>query len=75
MRHLKLTVVMGVLAAPGALSQTALASRVSGTIAILEKHNKPSPDIGDAVNTARRVVDEVVPLLQLPSTELTHAAR
>ena len=49
MRHLRLTFVMGVLAAPGALSQTVPASRVSGTIAILEKHNKPSPDIGDAV--------------------------
>lgn len=49
MRHLKLTVVMGVLAAPGAMTQGAPAARVSGTIAILEKHNKPSPDIGDAV--------------------------
>jgi alkanesulfonate monooxygenase SsuD/methylene tetrahydromethanopterin reductase-like flavin-dependent oxidoreductase (luciferase family) len=32
-------------------------------------------DIGTAVRTARRVVDEVLPLLQLRSTELTHAAR
>ncbi|HYK11864.1 MAG TPA: carboxypeptidase regulatory-like domain-containing protein [Gemmatimonadales bacterium] len=52
MRHLQLTVVMGVLAAPGVLSQNApaaAASHVSGTVAILEKHNKTSPDIGDAV--------------------------
>lgn len=53
MRHLKLTVLMGVLGAPVALSQNApaapAAARVSGTVAILEKHNKQSSDIGDAV--------------------------
>jgi probable F420-dependent oxidoreductase len=32
-------------------------------------------DIGAAMRTARRFVDEVLPLLQLPSTELAHAAR
>lgn len=32
-------------------------------------------DIDTAVRNARRVVDEVLPLLQLSSTELTHAAR
>ena len=52
MRLLGLTAVMGVWAAGRAASQTAAPTaqtRVSGTVTILEKHNKPSPDIGDAV--------------------------
>jgi len=54
MRHLGLTAVIGVLAVPGVGSQTvslpaATAVRVAGTVSILEKRNKPSPDIADAV--------------------------
>src|SRR5262249_718857 len=53
MRHLKLTVVAGVLATRLVAAQAAPATppgtRLSGTVAILEKHNKPSPDMGDAV--------------------------
>jgi plastocyanin len=52
MRHLELTAVLGVLAASGARSQNVPAVqgvRVAGTVSILEKRNKPSPDIADAV--------------------------
>lgn len=53
LRLLELTVVWGVCAGAGAAAQAAPAAapsaRIAGTIAILEKHNKPSPDIGDAV--------------------------
>lgn len=54
MRHLGLTAVIGVLAVSGVGSQTVSpaavpAVRVAGTVSILEKRNKPSPDIADAV--------------------------
>ena len=51
MRLLRLGVV-SLAVGGGAAAQAAPATpspRVSGSIAILEKHNKPSPDIGDAV--------------------------
>ena len=55
MRHLELTAVIGVLAASAGLAQgvptaqSVQGVRVAGTVSILEKHNKPSPDVGDAV--------------------------
>jgi len=52
-RLLGLTVALGVCLGSGAAAQAVPAPapsvRLSGVIAILEKHNKPSPDIGDAV--------------------------
>jgi plastocyanin len=49
---LQLTLValaIGGQASAQAAPAAAPAARVTGSIAILEKHNKPSPDIGDAV--------------------------
>lgn len=49
MRLLRLSVLLALVGGAAAGAQGRPDGRVSGTIAILEKHNRPSPDIGDAV--------------------------